>query len=382
MSVAGQVFAPIVRLFSGEYILYSTCSFAQYAAYSENLNYTYGRRFPLASVHLMPKEVEGVPWLTELVMTSKADYAKSPAELPKEAEDRMPEFPEWIHIGDYRIDVSLFNPYAITAYGFQLEVLPVEQKETNLLAKASEQAFAFARKFGFILLDISKPIKVGTDIMPVEWLLDIANSPANFLAEHQEIKHQYVVYNLPKFLPIAGDNKTSRWKTNEEGEEEIDLFEVINEQRQIAISTFHTLFRRGTITLSSEIAVKFSENWELAQEMYAGLYHPVWKNTLITNGSPTSYLLLAKSVYTGKTLGEGVEKGKLEQMPVRQAIQYLSSPLINTSYASALERARSFYSAPPSRAPLYPSFPSTSSLLSSSYSYSTPSIKSCTRCST
>ena len=322
-------YAPIVRLCSGEYLLHSTCSFVQYAAYRDNLNYAYGRYFPLATVYPLPKEIEGVDWLFEVVAKAKAAYSRSPLALPEDAAARIPSKLEWITIGEHTVDATLFTPYVVTAWGFSLEVRPDRYFDAELLQVASQQAFGLARGFEFILLDLSKPVKIGKSVMPSSWLLEVAEAGA--LAEGQSVRSGYLVYAFPQEIPERAED-----------EEVPNLLELVEEQRMLALLAFERLWIRGTIALSPSL-VKFAENWELAPESYAGLYHPMWENTLITNGDPTPYLLLAKSVYTGKTLAKGVEKRELASMPVRQAMQYLSSPLINTSYRSALEKAYEFY---------------------------------------
>jgi len=389
------IFAPIVRLSSGEYALYSTCSFLEYAAYAHNVRYIYNRYDPKATIFMVPKEIGGVDGLRRMIEDATNAWKKSD-ETPGVLEEipiefRPPPEPEWITIGDDVIDGNLFTPYAITPYGFQLVVgfpdsTPLCQVTSQLisndlaarlaipmihqtrdeahdsLAFASEQAadFSLGSASAFVLFDISAPIKFGSNIFPVRWLRMVAG---RVLSSTQSIVDDYILDTLDS----PSDVSTIGWDSNILGRCKLKqtsdcggpnetycetsgdaLQGAVNDKQQDLMNKLNRLFERGTIGAPPDDAKfgEFAKRWELIQNPASGLYHPSWRNTFIT-ASPTTYLLQALDV--GNDNLRNVDRDKLSNLSMTEAMRYISSPLINASYQDALRSVYDFYSPKPKR---------------------------------
>ena len=327
MDSSNRVYAPFIELRTGENTLMTTISLYEYAAFVNNINRAYSRWDPNATIRVSPREVEGVESLREIIEIVKKEF-----KLEREMLDDIPE-DEWppdtsqlLQIGDVTIDGAKYMPYSITAYGYELVIQSfntVDDGDMRALQDVCDAAFNNINSF--ILLDITVKQKIGSDVMQPVWIESVVPS---ILSPTQRL-HNGFVYDTLDDVEIECDI------------EQDFVQQVVDNKRSNFIRALQQLYQRGTIALDPSSL--FIEYWELAVDNYAGLYHPTWRNTLVTS-DPTTYLLLAHDVYSDKKPLDTMDRNYLSQITIRDAAQYVASPQLNTTYRSAMRKTYEFYS--------------------------------------
>ena len=248
-------------------------------------------------------------------------------ELQRAVQDTFPRREQWISIGSARINANEYTPDAPTAWGRECVVeRDAEGIEVVVSADALSDASAMACALGaFVLLDLTCSQKRGDIIMPRQWMQSVAS---DILSPTQSIVEGFLCDTL-----LDEDVPCDVALTY--------LHDVIVEHTQRCLEAFLTLYRRGTIALAPNSA--FIAQWELAVEQYAGLYHPVWRNTLVAE-DPTAYLLRAYAVFTGLVSASAIDRRFLSTMTLRGAVQYVASPEFCVTYQHAMTRSYEFYS--------------------------------------
>jgi len=323
-------------MYSTEYILSGSGTILEYEMYCNNVNCIYARFDQWATVRLFPREVGGVPQLSAPVsrMREEALSALKRGDFAAIDKEVFPPLKEQlITVGNVTVNGNAFTPYFPTPYGYECIIERYDRSpevitQEGVLESASREAFSLKT---FILLDLTCSLKQGDVIMPFEWLQsvaqDVISESATTNGGTQSITNNYVCDTL----------------LNEDVPCEVPLTfiqDVITARKERLVQAFLTLYKRGTIALHP--ASLFIQYWELAVDQHAGLYHPVWRNSLVTD-DPTGYLLRAYEVFTGRRPLSVRDMRYMSSMTLRDAVRYVASPEFSTTYQSAMQKSYEFY---------------------------------------
>lgn len=327
-----RVYAPFVSVYSGEYILGSSDTIFQYERYQNNVNCVYARVDPWATVRLFPREVGGVPELSSLAleMTEEALRGLKEGSFSDIESDVFPPLREqWVTVGNITVNGNIYTPYFPTPWGYECILeryrdSPGKEGSSSDLQNASREAFALKT---FILLDLTCSLKQEDIIMPFEWLQSVAPDIISS-NETQSLASGYLCDTLQDEDVPCDVSLTF-------------IQDVIIERKQRVVQSFLALYKRGTIALNPDSL--FIGHWELAVDQHAGLYHPIWDNSLITDDR-TGYLLRAYEVFTGRRSLSVRDMRYMSNMTLRDAVRYVAAPEFSTTYQSAMQKSYEFYS--------------------------------------
>lgn len=245
-------FAPFVNLRINDQIVHTTFTPFNYMNYLNNINCICRRHNPRVTLKLFAEEIEGVESMSVLVEKAKEEYINAhPSYEPYKQ--------EYIAIGETLVDINRYNPDILVAYGYRIVV---NNGEIDSIA------FKDVQVNSYILLDTTKTMLYKSTVIPGSWISSIIQY---CLDEGESLNDGFLFKDLAQLPQGESVNRQ------------------ISDIKQELIDKLFNLYIRGTIALSGNIHKDFIRRWELSVGAYTGLYHPNWKNTLITQDQ-TKYL--------------------------------------------------------------------------------------------
>ena len=327
-----DIYAPFIGLMSEFVELYSEATLSEYSKYNNNINHIYQRYDSHAFIQLLKVDIEGIKEFRNDIEDVKRYYIENIYELNDKTKN-IPISPMYINVGNKRKDANKYSPYAILAYGYKIKVNNgnlgyLDNKRNNALRKASKTAHSGTN---FIIMDISRTLQYKSIQMNSKWLISIV---PKILKRNQKLVDNFVYDSLEEDCEVI-----------------VDIEQKVNKTWSKLTELLYELYIRGSIVILDS-SDTFIIDWDLEEGKYSGVYHPRWRNTLITD-NPTEYLLQCFEYYklpVQHSLPENIgslnisKRSIIEQdLTPTQRRKQLCSPLVVKSYKDSLNAVYSTY---------------------------------------